>query len=289
MTSSLQHFALPAGIKPDGTVLLAMLAACSHSGQVEWGLKLFDSMQHEYSIEPTLKHYTIIVDLYGRAGQLESALRFIESMPVSPDFTVWGALFCACRAHRDVKMAELVSQKLKELEQKHPGSYIFLSNVYACVGRWKDVERVRVQMQDLKVEKHPGWSYIEVNGQIHSFVAGDKGHPNVEEIYSKLGEIVSGAREHGYLPDTELVLHNIEEEEKEEHLGSHSEKLALAFGLIRTRPGMLIRIMKNLRICSDCHSIMKYVSKVSSREIIVRDIKRFHHFKDGHCSCRDYW
>ncbi|KAK4776285.1 hypothetical protein SAY86_004973 [Trapa natans] len=186
------------GTKPDGTILLAMLAACSHSGQVEWGLKLFNGMQHEYSVEPTLKHYAIIVDLYGRAGQLESALRFIESMPISPDFAVWGALFCACRAHRNIQMAELVSQKLKELEQKHPGNYIFLSNVYACVGRWKDVERVRTQMLDMKVEKQPGWSYIEVNGQIHSFVAGDKGHPNVEEIYTKVEEIVTGARERGY-------------------------------------------------------------------------------------------
>ncbi|OWM86517.1 hypothetical protein CDL15_Pgr026409 [Punica granatum] len=259
------------GIKPDGAVFLAMLAAFSHSGQVDSGLELFNSMQHEYFIKPTLKHYTLVVDLYGRAGKLDPALRFLESMPISPDFMVWGALFCACRARKNIQMAELVSKKLVELEHKHPGKYIFLSNVYACVGRWKNVDRVRAHMQNLKIEKDPGWSYIEVNGQIHSFVAGDRAHENVEEIYSKLEEIVSGAKEHGYMPETESVLHNIEEEEKEEHLGSHSEKWALAFGLIRTPPGMLIRIMKNLRICSDSRSIVKHASKVSKREIMVTD------------------
>ncbi|KAF8388440.1 hypothetical protein HHK36_027110 [Tetracentron sinense] len=277
------------GIKPDEVVFLAILTACSHSGLVDQGLLFFNSMRFDHSIEPTVKHYTCMVDLFGRAGRLEEALSFIESMPIKPDFVIWGALFCACRAHKNIKMAELASEKILQLEPKHSGSYIFLSNIYAAVGRWEDVERVRLIMKNSGVEKDPGWSYIEVEGQVHSFIAGDQAHNCAEDINSKLEELVLGARAQGYMPDTEWVLHNIEEEEKEDALGSHSEKLALAFGLISTPPGMAIRIVKNLRVCGDCHSMMKYASKMSNREIIVRDIKRFHHFKDGACTCMDYW
>lgn len=276
-------------IQPDEVVFLAILTACTHAGKVNLGLNFFNSMKFDYSIEPTMKHYALIVDLLGRAGLLKQALRFIERMPVTPDFVIWGALFCACRAHKSIKLAELASKKLLELEPKHPGSYVFLSNVYAAAGRWEDVERVRVLMQNKGIEKDPGWSYIEVEGQVHSFVAGDHIHQDAKDIYLKLEEIVAGAREHGYMPGTEWVLHNIEEEEKEDALGRHSEKLALAFGLLRTYPGMTIRIVKNLRVCGDCHSLMKYASKMSQREIVLRDIKRFHHFKGGVCSCGDYW
>ncbi|CBI17228.3 unnamed protein product, partial [Vitis vinifera] len=278
-----------AGINPDEVIFLAILTACSHSGNVDQGLNFFESMRLDYSIEPTMKHYTLIVDLLGRAGRLDEALSFIQSMPINPDFVIWGALFCACRAHKNIEMAELTAEKLLQLEPKHPGSYVFLSNVYAAVGRWEDVERVRTLMKNRGVEKDPGWSYIEVEGQVHSFVAGDHAHVRAEEISLKLEEITASAKQEGYMPETAWVLHNIEEEEKEDALGSHSEKLALAFGLISTAPGSTIRIVKNLRVCGDCHSMMKYASKLSRREIILRDIKRFHHFKDGTCSCGDYW
>ncbi|XP_039029819.1 pentatricopeptide repeat-containing protein At1g04840-like [Hibiscus syriacus] len=277
------------GIKPDAVVFLALLTACSHTGLVDLGLNFFASMRLDYSIEPTMKHYTLVVDLLGRAGRLDEAMKFIERMPIGPDFVTWGALFCACRAHKNIKMSELVSQKLLQLEPKHPGSYVFMSNVYAAVGRWEDAERTRTAMQSRAVGKDPGWSSIEVDGQVHSFVAGDHSHKHTREIYLKLEEIVAGAREQGYMPETGWVLHNIEEEEKEDALGSHSEKLALTFALLHTSSGTTIRIVKNLRVCGDCHSLMKYVSKMSQREIVLRDIKRFHHFKDGACSCGDYW
>ncbi|KDP39353.1 hypothetical protein JCGZ_01110 [Jatropha curcas] len=278
-----------AGIRPDEVVFLAILTACTHAGKVDLGLNFFKSMELDYSIEPSMKHYALIVDLLGRAGRLNQALKFIERMPITPDFVIWGALFCTCRAHKNIKLAELAAQKLLELEPKHPGSYVFLSNVYAAVGRWEDAERVRSLMQNRGIEKDPGWSYVEVEGQVHSFAAGDSSHKDAKDIYLKLEQIVAGAKGQGYMPGTEWVLHNIEEEEKEDALGSHSEKLALAFGLIRTSPGMTLRIVKNLRVCGDCHSLMKYASKMSQREIILRDIKRFHHFKDGICSCGDYW
>lgn len=280
---------LCAGIEPDEVVFLAVLTACSHAGIVDQGLKFFHSMKLDYSIEPTMKHYAVIVDLFGRAGQLDEALRFIQSMALAPDFVIWGSLFSACRTHKNVEMAKYVSEKLLQLEPNHSGSYVFMSNIYAGLGIWEEVERLRTSMKDKGAVKDPGWSYMEVDGELHSFVAGDQTHMHTKEIYSELEEMTNCAREQGYMPETDWVLHNIEEEEKEDALGSHSEKLALAFGLISTDPGVVLRIVKNLRICGDCHSLMKYVSKLFQREIVVRDIKRFHHFKDGICSCQDYW
>lgn len=242
-----------------------------------------------HSIKPTVKHYACMVDLFGRAGRLEEALKFIESMPFEPDFVIWGALFCACRAHKNIEMAELASERLLQLDPKHAGSYVFLSNIYAGAGRWEDVERVRNTMKSRHVEKPPGWSFIEVQGRVHSFIAGDQSHVLTEGIYRKLEELAACAKEQGYIPNTGWVLHNIEEEEKEDALGSHSEKLALAFGLISTPSGSVIRIVKNLRVCGDCHSLMKFASRMFEREIVLRDIKRFHHFKDGACTCGDYW
>ncbi|KVH90995.1 pentatricopeptide repeat-containing protein At1g04840 [Cynara cardunculus var. scolymus] len=277
------------GIKPDGVVFLAITTACLHAGDVDQGLHFFDKMKYDYSIAPTMKHYAIMVDLYGRAGRLNEALGFIKNMPIDPDFVIWGALFSACRVHKNIKMAEYASERLLELEPQHPGSYVFLSNAYAGVGRWQDVERVRAKMKNTGVVKDPGWSYIEIGGQITSFVAGDHDHSCSDEIHLKLDEITKSAREQGYMPETEWVLHNIEEEEKADALGSHSEKLALAFALISGTTPEVIRIVKNLKICGDCHSLMKYASKMTRRDIVVRDIKRFHHFKNGTCSCQDYW
>ncbi|XXG45180.1 hypothetical protein AAC387_Pa02g0332 [Persea americana] len=276
------------GINPDEIVFLAVLTACSHAGLVDQGLLVFNSMWF-HSVKPTVKHYACMVDLFGRAGRLEEALKFIESMPIEPDFVIWGALFCACRAHKNIEMAELASKRLLQLDPKHAGSYVFLSNIYAGAGRWEDVERVRHTMKSRHIEKPPGWSFIEVQGRVHSFIAGDQSHVLTEGIYRKLEELTVRAREQGYMPNTGWVLHNIEEEEKEDSLGSHSEKLALAFGLISTPSGSVIRIVKNLRVCGDCHSMMKFASRVCEREIVLRDIKRFHHFKDGACTCGDYW
>lgn len=242
-------------------------------------------MRFDYFIEPSVKHHTVVVNLLSRVGQVDKALNFINKMPETPDFMIWGALFCACRTHKNTKIAKIALQQLLQLKPKHPSSYVLLSNIYAAEGRWKDVARVRTLMQRRSIKKDPGWSYIEVNGHVHRFEAG--GHKLAKEIHSKLEEIMAGAREQGYMPGTEWVLHNIKEE-KEEALGCHSEKLALAFGLIQTTPGTTIKIVKKLTICGDCHSLMKYASKISQREIVLRDT-RFHYFKDGTCSCRDYW
>jgi hypothetical protein len=175
------------------------------------------------------------------------------------------------------------------LEPENTGHYILLSNTYAATGRWDDVEKLRKTMKGRCLKKTPGCSFIEVNNKVHAFVVGDKSHPQSQDIYTMLETLAEQMGEAGYVPDTNFVLHDVEEELKEHMLYSHSEKLAIAFGLISTSPGTPIQITKNLRVCGDCHSASKFISKLVKREIIVRDANRFHHFKDGLCSCGDYW
>ncbi|WOL01839.1 hypothetical protein Cni_G10556 [Canna indica] len=219
-TKALQYFENMkcACIEPDEGAFLAVLMACSHSGKVRSGLQIFDSMRFDFKIKPNIKHYTCMVDLFGRAGQLDRAISLMETMPMEPDFVLWGALFNACRANKIVELAEVAAEKLLKLRPKHQGSFIFLSNMYAGAGRWDDADKVRVSMKERGVEKVPGWSYIEVDGVAHHFVAGDQSHPRSTEIYQKLEFLATKATEQGYKPNTDWVLHNIEDEDKVDSL-----------------------------------------------------------------------
>ncbi|KAL8209667.1 hypothetical protein R6Q57_006399 [Mikania cordata] len=166
----------------------------------------------------------------------------------------------------------------------------FLSNMYAVTGNWDKVSHVRDAMRKTRVKKDPGCSFIEYKDEVHEFIVGDKSHPQTNEIYLKLSEIRERLKSVGHVPDKSQVLLHIEgDDEKETELETHSERLAIAFGLINMKPGIPIRVVKNLRVCNDCHSVTKILSKIYDREIIVRDNSRFHHFKNGSCSCRDYW
>ena len=140
------------------------------------------------------------------------------------------------------------------------------------------------------ISKVPGMSVIELKGMVHRFVAGDWSHLESNKIYEKLNEIHTRLKSAiGYSADTGNVLLDMEEEDKEHALAVHSEKLAIAYGLLHLDSKEAIRIVKNLRVCRDCHHVTKLISKVYGREIIVRDRNRFHHFEDGECSCLDFW
>jgi pentatricopeptide repeat protein len=276
------------GVSPDDVSYLAVLCACNHGGLVEEGFRLFNSMEN-CGVKPNVKHYGSVVDLLGRAGRLHEAYDIVNSMPMVPDIVLWQTLLGASRTHRNVEIAETVSRKLVEMGSNHCGDFVLLSNVYAARERWADVGRVREAMKNRDVKKVPGLSYIEGNGVIHKFYNADKSHESWREIYAKLDEIRFRVTEYGYVAETSCVLHDIGEEDKENVLGHHSEKLAVAFGLISTSEGTPIQVIKNLRICGDCHFVIKLISKIYDREIIVRDRVRFHRFKEGFCSCRDYW
>eukprot|EP01018_Ginkgo_biloba_P034137 Gb_28030 [translate_table: standard] len=277
------------GMKPNDVTFICVLSACSHAGLTDEGWQYFDCMTQVYCITPRLEHYACMVDLFGRAGFLDEAEDFIKKMPLKPNAGVWGALLGACRIHCNIGLGERVAEHIFDLEPENPGYYVLLSNVYAVAGRWGDVAKIRAMMKDKGLKKLPGWSFIEVKNRVHAFFVGDRSHPQSDKIYAMLDTLAGQMKEAGYMPNTNVVLHDVEEEEKEHMLSSHSEKLAIAFGLINTSPETPIQITKNLRVCGECHSATQLISKIVRREIIVRDAKRFHHFKEGLCSCGDYW
>ncbi|XP_073129331.1 pentatricopeptide repeat-containing protein At4g33990-like [Henckelia pumila] len=276
-------------VNPDHVTFLSLLTACSHSGLVDQGKKCFDVMQKTYGIEPTLKHYGCMVDLYGRAGLLETAYKFINDMPLRPDASIWGALLGACRIHGNIEMGKKASSHLFDGDSGNIGYYVLMSNLYANFGKWNGVDEVRELARDRGLRKTPGWSSVELNNRIEIFYTGNRTHPQSEEIYNELAILNGKMKRLGYTPDYSFVLQDVEDDEKENILGSHSERLAIMYAILNTPPKTCVRIYKNLRVCGDCHNVTKFISKITEREIIVRDSNRFHHFKDGLCSCRDYW
>ncbi|KAH0450082.1 hypothetical protein IEQ34_020774 [Dendrobium chrysotoxum] len=275
-------------VKPSDVTFLNVLSACSHAGLVDEGKKYFRSMSEDYGFELGIDHYGAMVDLLGRSGRLEEAWSFIEQMPLKPSISIWGAMLGACKIHKNVQIGEAAAKRLFELEPEEGGYHVLLANIYASVSLWEDVARVRKMMEKQGIQKTPGYSFIEFKNQVHTFYSGMTNHPQAKQIYAKLDELIEEIRLIGYIPDKNLV-RDIEDDIKETWLNSHSEKLAIAFGLINTKPGTTIQIRKNLRVCSDCHNMTKLISRSTGREIIVRDMNRFHHFKDGKCSCGDYW
>ncbi|KAI3787387.1 hypothetical protein L1987_41828 [Smallanthus sonchifolius] len=277
------------GIKPDFITFIGLLFACSHAGLVDQARQYFDSMVNFYHIKPGQDHYACMIDLLGRSGRIDDAAELLNNMVVEPDATVWKALLSACRVHGKIELAEKAANTLFELEPQDAVPYIMLSNLYSSTGQWEDAARIRRLMKSRGVNKEPGYSWMEINSKVYSFMSEDRRHEKWNLIYLKIDEVMMLIKEAGYVPDMNFALHNIDEEGKELGLAYHSEKLAVAFGLLELPRGTPIRIYKNLRVCGDCHTAMKFISSVYGRVIILRDSNRFHHFKQGVCSCGDYW
>ncbi|KAJ0111856.1 hypothetical protein Patl1_01854 [Pistacia atlantica] len=277
-------------MKPHAITFIGVLNACSHAGLVDDGRRYFDMMINEYGIQPTIEHYGCLVDILCRTGNLEEARSIVERMPMRPNMVILMSLLSGARNHGNKDIGEYAANHLLEEAPETIGCYVVLSNMYAAAGQWEKVSKVREMMKKRGFRKDPGCSSIEHRGVLHEFIVGDKSHPQTKEIYRKLSEMRDKLRSAGHVPDTTQVLLCIEDEkEKEAELENHSERLAIAFGLINIKPGSPIRIVKNLRVCNDCHSVTKLLSGIYNREIIVRDNSRFHHFTNGSCSCKDFW
>ncbi|XP_054778730.1 pentatricopeptide repeat-containing protein At5g43790 isoform X1 [Prosopis cineraria] len=280
----------PKGLVPDSATIVVTLFACSHVGLVEEGCEIFESMKEVHGIEPKLEHYGCLVDLLGRAGRLNEAEKTVQKMPMKPNAILWRALLGAARLHGNIEVGEVALKQLMQLEPETSGNYVLLSNMYANFNRWDDVKRVRILMKHRGVDKIPGFSLVEIGGAMHKFLTGDKTHPFSKEIYLKIEEMNRRLQEYGHKPRTAQVLFDMEEEDKEDALSYHSERLAIAFALIAASDSSSpIRILKNLRVCEDCHAGTKLMSIIYRINIVVRDRTRFHHFQDGTCSCKDYW
>ncbi|KAE8674051.1 Pentatricopeptide repeat-containing protein [Hibiscus syriacus] len=243
-----------AGFVPDGITFLVLLYVCSHSGMVDQGIRFFESMHSEYDVISGLEHYACMVDLLGRAGRFDQALKLIKDMPMEPTAIVWIALLSGCRIHGNVEFGEYAAAKLRELG----------------------------------VKKRPGCNWVQGKKGTATFYVGDRSHPQFEQIYELLVDLIQRIKEIEYVPETNCALHDVDEEEKGDLLTEHSEKLALAYGILVSTPGAPIHVTKNLRVCGDCHNAITYISMNIDNEIILRDSIRFHHFKNGACSCRGY-
>lgn len=278
-----------AGIEPDEITFTGLLNSCSHSGLLKKGRHFFSTLNQHATIEVKLEHYACMVDILCRSGKLEEAEDLVNKMPIKANPAIWLALLSGCRGQARIEAAERVAKNIFDLDPHCSAAYTLLSNIYAFNGRWDDAERVRKSMKRAGTIKQPGRSWVNQKGTCHSFVSSDKSHPLSREIYEKLEWLKEKARECGFVSDKRLALHDVEEEQKEEVLWQHSERLAICFGLISGAEGSSITVMKNLRTCEDCHSAIKLVAKIVGREIVIRDSSRFHHFRDGVCSCGDYW
>ncbi|KAG9450158.1 hypothetical protein H6P81_010123 [Aristolochia fimbriata] len=265
------------GTEPDGITFLLVLFACSHGGLPDLGLEYFDSMEQTYGITPQIDHYVCLVDLLGRAGRLDEAVGVVETMPFHPDALVYKTLLSSCKIHRNLALGEELARRALECDPTDPAIYIMLANIYDGAGKLEFGVQIRQTMRDRGLRKTPGQSWIEVKNKVYSFTAGDRRNPQTDEVHEKLESLKRKIRSLGR-PYSESA-------------GSayHSEKLAVAFGLLNTPSTAPMRIMKNIRICEECHDFVKLVSLAVDREIVVRDNNRFHSFHGGDCSCRGYW
>uniref|UniRef100_A0A7N0T0C5 DYW domain-containing protein n=1 Tax=Kalanchoe fedtschenkoi TaxID=63787 RepID=A0A7N0T0C5_KALFE len=280
---------LELGPKPDHVTFVSLLSACSHGGLADEGLKYFSLMTTEFGITPGIEHCVCIIDLLGRSGRLVEAEAFIESFPVQANDLVWRSLLATCKIHNNLELGKKAAKKLLELVPTDDSAYVLYSNVCATTGKWDDVESVRNQMVSKNVKKQPACSWVKLKNKVSSFGMGDLNHPQAKQIYAKLADLKKLIKHAGYTPDTSFALHDTDDEQKEHNLWNHSERLALAFGLINSVEGSTIRIFKNLRVCGDCHTVFKFVSGILKQPIILRDPYRFHHFSKGSCSCSDFW
>ncbi|XVF10040.1 hypothetical protein REPUB_Repub07fG0149500 [Reevesia pubescens] len=259
------HEMLEGGTRPNDITYIVVLSACSHAGLISEGWEIFKSMHKEHGIAPRMEHYACMVDLLGRSGLLREAIEFINTMPCEPDALVWRTFLGACQVHNDKVLGEHDAKSL----------YLIIKFVCICgsMGRCgRDQEKYERKKPDQR-----------------RFHVADISHPQVQEIYEKLDEMALKTKGLGYVPDTDFVLHELEEEQKEQYVFQQSEKIAVAFGLISTSRSKPIHVFKNVRVCGDCHTAIKYISMATGREIILRDVNRFHHIKNGTCSCNDYW
>ncbi|KAK6127308.1 hypothetical protein DH2020_038971 [Rehmannia glutinosa] len=272
----------------DNFVAASMLAACTGLGALSKvsgftsisevvGLPLITNWQRQLSIcivnvdvwirpmrftalLPGMEHYGCLVDLLGRAGLLEEAKKVINDMPMRADVGVLGALLGACRIYGNIDMAEEIGKQVIELEPNNSGRYVLLANLYAKAGRYEDVAYIRKLMNDRGVKKVAGFSMIELEGASETSSLRGRAHPEAKEIYAKVEEMLVRIKDRGYVPSIDGMLYDIREEENDNPLQYHSEKLAIAFGLLKTKRGETIRVTKNLRVCKDCHQSSKPIS-----------------------------
>ncbi|KAJ9163890.1 hypothetical protein P3X46_023513 [Hevea brasiliensis] len=275
-------------MRPNHVTFLAVLSACSYSGLSEHGWEIFQAMGRDYTVKPRAMHYACMIELLGREGLLDEAFALIRGAPFKPTANMWAALLTACRVHQNLELGKFAAEKLYGMEPEKLNNYIVLLNIYNSSGKLKEAAAVIQTLRRKGLRMLPACSWIEVNKETNVFHSGDKSHAQRKEIYQKVDYLMKEIAKHGYVPENKTLLPDVDEQEQR-ILSYHSEKLAIAFGLINTPYWVPLQIVQGHRLCSDCHKAIKLIAMVTRREIVVKDASRFHHFKDGNCSCGDYW
>lgn len=277
------------GVKPNASTFVSLLLSCSASGMIDEGWVYFTSMEKDYGIYPGIEHYGCMVDILGRSGNLDLAVRFVSEMPLVPTARIWGSLLAASRHHRNIEIAELAAKHITSLGHDNTGCYVLLSNMYAEAGRWGDVERIKFQMAKEGLEKSPGCSTVENNSKIYKFINLDMSHVNTDTMYDALSIMSRKIGEDIYIRSVSKLRPLDVIRKRSTSPEFHSVRLAICFGLIQVSLGSPVFVRKNVRICEACHSAAKKIAENTGREIVVGDQKMYHHFRNGRCSCRDYW
>ncbi|XP_062030034.1 pentatricopeptide repeat-containing protein At4g14850-like [Rosa rugosa] len=277
-----------AGVRPNQVTFVSVLSACSHAGMVNEALGYFESMKKDYRIKPVMDHYACLIDMFVRLGRLDEAFGLVKKMDFEPNEFIWSTLVAGCRTHGNLDRGFYAAEQLLKLKPKDTETYVMLLNMYISAERWKDVSRVRKMMKEEKLGKLEEWSWITIKDKVHSFKPNDKSHPQSEDVQKYVESLIDQVKSLGYKAVESLEL---TDEDAETTLFSstsfHSEKLAIAFGLLNMPNAAPIRVIKNISMCRDCHNFVKFVSLLTSREIIIRDSKRLHKFVNGKCSCGD--
>lgn len=287
---SLSHQALQlfedmllAGVRPNQVTFVGALAACSNAGMVYEALGYFEMMQKEYKIKPVMDHYMCLIDMFVRLGCIEEAFDFIKKMDFEPNEVIWSVFIAGCRRHGNMELGFYAAEQLLKLKPKDRESYAMLLDIFVSVGRWEDVAVVKNLMREEKLSETDDWSWIRIKDKVYSFKPNDGLHPQSAEIFKVLDELVEKAKGFGYKQQESFEL-----TDEESASVYHSEKLAIAFGLLNTPIVSPILVIKSTTMCRDCHNFIKIITSLTAREIIVRDSKRLHKFVNGHCTCRDF-
>ncbi|PKA56685.1 Pentatricopeptide repeat-containing protein [Apostasia shenzhenica] len=280
------------GMEPDALSFSLIISACKHtsSNSVETCERLFHSMSDFHDIKAAPEHYAVMVDVLGHWGCSDKAEKLISTMPFEPDATVWRAMLDGCRTKADSRLGRKVVRSILALEPHDPSTYILIANLFSASGRWHCSEKVREEMRARGVRKNPARSWTVGRNSVNSFFCRDKSHPECKDISAALEVLIVECMRAGYEPDTSFVLHEVEEYQKRDFLFYHSAKLAATYGILMAGGSReAVRVVKNIRLCGDCHEFLKFASFVAGREIWVRDSTGFHCLKERKCSCGDHW
>ncbi|KAB2636820.1 pentatricopeptide repeat-containing protein [Pyrus ussuriensis x Pyrus communis] len=245
---------LDSGVKPPILLLsLVFCAVVAILGLVGEGILVFYSMRRDHSIEPDADHYSCLVDVLSHVGRLVEAYQFVQRMPMEPTPGAWGALFGACRVHKNVGF----------IEPDNPGNYVLLSNILVTAKRWEEASETRKLMRDRGITKTPGCSLVQLKNSLFFLI--------------DMGEKM---RLVGYVPNTDFVLQDVDQEEKVGILCSHSEKLAVAFGILNLNGESTIQVLENevaKCIYSSPRALIKGSHQALSMAVLVNSVSPVAH------------